>query len=819
MNYITALSSLSTFIDIQGYSLNLTQFILLSSNDITKTQPLTSFFNNSNRFSPVSGSFYTNYSIENSNKITVNLNGLPYLGVYDLVAVNNAGYLKLSDINYLINYSDYQQQLTPTPTPTPTITPTISITPSITPTISITPTLTQTPTITPTPTVSITPTTNQFPGISASNTYIAINYGNQNIFLFGTNTVVQRNYGYDPDVVWDNTSVNGNNNRIALLDWNFLTPGSWSFSLENQSFGVDGYAWKNNSTDSSIIPTGGWFGYVPFGSTLQAGSATLILSATSLPVTLTPTPTPTITPTPSITPYLYDRASKASIQDSYNLLKNISNPVKNYTNFSLLCTLGYNNFCNDWSGVRREWNPNFWGYAYRNTLNFSGVSHNTELNATLITPQHFIGNSHFAPSLSCCFYDHNTGEAVHIKIQDYRTFGEDSYVGKLASPVPAASAIKIYKIAAATTDISVQGNQFPLFYMGGKAFTTNDDCFHGGCVGSTKNNPFSPDLPRSYIDTYFTSLTTVSAAFAGKDFASNGAVGGESSNPMFILLNNDLHLYGTFFYPDNGPWWGSQSILANVSAAIIQMGSEGYSLSAVYLDQYVPPTATSTPTLTPTITPTNTVTPSSTPTNTSTISITPSITPTLTLTPTISITPTRTPTVTPTKTATPTPTLTPTITPTNTVTPSSTPTNTSTISITPSITPTLTLTPTISITPTKTSTVTPTKTATPTVTPTVTPSPAVGSNCVGYTNNLGGTAGEVYDAAGVSFLSDLYQDTISFNNADPGGTPSSMLIYFGSNLRSYVDFASGRTGQAFCYKVVGVAELKSGIFTNGAVNL
>jgi hypothetical protein len=137
--------------------------------------------------------------------------------------------------------------------------------------------------------------------------------------------------------------------------------------------------------------------------------------------------------------------------------------------------------------------------------------------------------------------------------------------------------------------------------MGGKAFLTNDNCFHGGCVGSTMNNPFGADFPRSFINTYSTSLTTVSAAFIGKDFASNGAVGGESSNPMFILLDNDLHLYGTFTFADSGPWWGSQSILTNVSAAIIEMGSEGYSLSAVYLDQYIPPSATPTPTPTPTI--------------------------------------------------------------------------------------------------------------------------------------------------------------------------------------------------------------------------
>jgi len=564
VNYITALSSLSTFIDIQGYSLNLTQFILLSSNDITKTQPLTAFFNNSNRFSPVSGSFYTNYSIINNNKLTINLNSLPYLGTYDLIAVNNAGYLKLSDVNHLIDYTNYEILLTPTPSITPTIT--------LTPTISLTPTRTPTPSTTPL-------------GIPISNNYVAVNYGDVSPD-FGTNVVVVRDNGYDPDIVFYRENVNNNPYRAAYLDGNFSSSGYWFFGLENRLSGRS-YAWANSSTNFDLIPFSGWYGTSAING-FFAGTSNLVLSATSQPVTPTPNPTPTFTPTPSITPYLYDRASQVSIQDSYNLLKNISNPVKNYTNFSLLCTLGFNNFCNDWSGARREWNPNFWGYAHRNILNFSGVSLNTELNATLITPQHFIGNTHFAPSLSCCFYDHNTGEAVHIKIQDYRNsgIGEDCYVGKLASPVPAASAIKIYKIAAATTNIPIRGNQFPLFHLGGKAFTTNDDCFHGGCVGSSKNNPFGATLPRSYIDTYSTSLTNISAAFTGKDFASNGVVGGESSNPMFILLDNDLLLYGTFYYPDNGPWWGSRSILTNVSAAIMQMGSEGYSLSAIYLDQY-----------------------------------------------------------------------------------------------------------------------------------------------------------------------------------------------------------------------------------------
>jgi hypothetical protein len=755
VNFVNFVPGLTSTITVKGYSLSYTDYVFLSSSNLSQYYTVTAidiFANtrHSSLYPPFSGVLWNNYSILNDNILNVYVYDLPKIGYYDIIILNNAGYIKLSDYDTLIKY-----QLTPTPTSTPTQTPTftpsptqtltptrtptntptntpspsftqtptLTRTPTQTPTLTRTPTITMTPTRvaspeyilvfsdmeyysepaeglyypstnspdsvwtqymslssvtlgfvirkvqnpsnpnqsrwfvsyrvsslnyvnfgyldanvpqffpaigeyntvrpgyllidlpeptpTPSPTVTptqtpsptrtptttpttsptrtatptLTPTNTPFLGVPISNSFIAVNYGNVNSD-FGTNTTVVRDPGYDPDVAYYYEGVNGNLNRAAYLNYNIDLEGCWWFGLENRITGRS-YSWKNDSINSNFIPITGWYGYNY--SWFLSGNTNLTLSATVAPATPTPTPTQTNTPSPTYTPFLYDRASKASIQESYNILKNINNPAKNYTNFSLLCTLGFNNFCNDWSGARREWNPNFWGYANRNILNFSGVSLNTELNATLITPQHFIGNSHFAPSLSCCFYDHNTGEAVHIKIQDYRNsgIGEDCYVGKLASPVPAASAIKIYKIAASTTNIPIRSNQFPLFYLGGKAFTTNNDCFHGGCVGSTKNNPLGVTFPRSYIDTYSTSLTTVSAAFIGKDFASNGIVGGESSNPMFILLDNDLHLYGTFYYPDNGPWWGSQSILTKVSAAIIEMGSEGYSLSAVYLDQYV----------------------------------------------------------------------------------------------------------------------------------------------------------------------------------------------------------------------------------------
>ena len=236
---------------------------------------------------------------------------------------------------------------------------------------------------------TITPTTNQFPGISASNDYIAVNYGNQNIFLFGTNTVVQRNYGYDPEgPVWDNTSVNGNNNRIALLDWNFITPGSWSFTLENQSFGVAGYAWKNNSTNSSIIPTGGWFGYVPFNSNLQAGTTTLILSA----VPVSPTPTPTRTPTPTVTPTVTPTITPTPTSTPIPAIPGIDT---NYVQDIYLTN-------SDNPGMNGVWTNVSQGFGFPAWVNYSYNG-----NAHIFAP-----NNGYSGGDSWTFYDTDQGEPI-----------------------------------------------------------------------------------------------------------------------------------------------------------------------------------------------------------------------------------------------------------------------------------------------------------------------------------------------------------------------------------------------------------------------
>lgn len=190
------------------------------------------------------------------------------------------------------------------------------------------------------------------------------------------------------------------------------------------------------------------------------------------------------------------------------------------------------------------------------------------------------------------------------------------------------------------------------------------------------------------------------------------------------------------------------------------------------------------------------------PTPTLTRTNTPTATPTLTPTPSIplDVTPTPTNTITKTQTVPPTQSVTSTLTPTATPVPSNTPTTT--------VTATVTVTPTDTCTPTTTTT----QTATPTVTPTQ-------DSCSGYAYSLGGRAGVIAEQAGVSFLSENYNDSISFNNEDPTGTPAEMLIYLDGVLRAYVNFASGRFGQYFCYVMQGMPGVYSGQFAEGVVTL
>jgi hypothetical protein len=145
-----------------------------------------------------------------------------------------------------------------------------------------------------------------------------------------------------------------------------------------------------------------------------------------------------------------------------------------------------------------------------------------------------------------------------------------------------------------------------------------------------------------------------------------------------------------------------------------------------------------------------------------------------------------------TPTSTPTPTVTPTLTPTPTVTP--------TISITPTITPTITrtptLTPTVTKTPTQTPNYSPTPTPTKTVTPTVTPTSAPS-----FSRFITGTYPDFTGQDGIAITTTPANETIFYNNDDPGGVPVAMSVYVSGIQKMYVTFGSNRIGTLFGLRI------------------
>lgn len=174
MNYITLLQAKTAVVKFEGYFYNDLKSVYLSSNDNTSF-PFTStiqLFDSSSSYNTIwpafSGYPWTNYSITNDNFLNVYVYDLTPSYYYDIILVNDAGYTKLSQTDYLIFASGTKptptptQSLTPTQTVTPTQTNTQTVTPTPTPTstqtVTPTQTFTKTPTPTPTPTKSVTPT-------------------------------------------------------------------------------------------------------------------------------------------------------------------------------------------------------------------------------------------------------------------------------------------------------------------------------------------------------------------------------------------------------------------------------------------------------------------------------------------------------------------------------------------------------------------------------------------------------------------------------------------------------------------------------------
>jgi len=113
-------------ITLFGNNFQYTNGVFLSSNRNTNLANVSAynFFSNVKRLSsicpPFSGQEINNYTVVNSNTISVGLTSITTPGTYDIIIKNDGGYFKTSSAKTLLLKRDTS---IPTPTPTPTPTP------------------------------------------------------------------------------------------------------------------------------------------------------------------------------------------------------------------------------------------------------------------------------------------------------------------------------------------------------------------------------------------------------------------------------------------------------------------------------------------------------------------------------------------------------------------------------------------------------------------------------------------------------------------------------------------------------------------------
>ena len=109
MNYITITPAISAAITLYGYMLDKTTNVFVSGHDLSLTQlTAVDHFSNSNRVSAICPSFtgseiYT-YRVIDPNRLSAFFYNITGTGEMDVIFYNRAGYTKLSDELYLLNF-------------------------------------------------------------------------------------------------------------------------------------------------------------------------------------------------------------------------------------------------------------------------------------------------------------------------------------------------------------------------------------------------------------------------------------------------------------------------------------------------------------------------------------------------------------------------------------------------------------------------------------------------------------------------------------------------------------------------------------------
>ena len=254
-----------------------------------------------------------------------------------------------------------------------------------------------------------------------------------------------------------------------------------------------------------------------------------------------------------------------------NLTDNLYTPEKVYLYNSL-------------SQSGATFNTQFWGYSQRQILNFSGVSFvkdspDNQVNATLVTPQHFITAAHFPPLANQTIYfwkqDGTYVTAVVESVKNDFPGYTDFAVGKLVSPITDPG-IKIYPIV---TDFSYNLYSFdfnyslPIFAFAGKSIGNRD---YGLSVMNYIHNDNA--VINTGFDTKVPTLSQFNSSLPSYRIG-KWAASGDSSNPVFCITPQGLTLIGC---------WLQSGFTLDASGSGPSLGSP---LISGYLDSYLADTS------------------------------------------------------------------------------------------------------------------------------------------------------------------------------------------------------------------------------------
>lgn len=233
-------------------------------------------------------------------------------------------------------------------------------------------------------------------------------------------------------------------------------------------------------------------------------------------------------------------------------------------------------------------NTNFWAYSQRDTLNFSGVSFKAddesgggEVNATLITPQHFITAAHYppVPGQTIYFYRHTDGSPVPAVVESTLVYNNSDFmIGKLVSPITDPD-IKIYPIISDFLhnyyDLSSINYKLPIFAFAGKSITDSPtgarDYGLSVMTYVTSNESGAAEYVACRVPTLSEFSNTLPAYKIGKNVWY-----GDSANPVFCITSAGLTLMCCF-----------HSMMTDTTDTYAGGPSVAYPAFSTFIDEYL----------------------------------------------------------------------------------------------------------------------------------------------------------------------------------------------------------------------------------------